>query len=143
MANPFAPKHAFYHIQFVSIRWLANNPESSQQYIIISNMQTICGLSGLNMSLLRFIRQRRYRTDRQRNNINSYLSQCSRDCDRASTRLIIHLLQEIVSTPDRQELLVALPVLVALARRVHNTPSDRRMLSSFFVLGQCLSPCMN
>ena len=109
----------------------------------MTNMQTICGYSGLNMALLRFIRQRSFCTERQRNNIKNYLSRCSRDCDRATTRLVITLLQEIVSAPDRQDFLLALPVLVSLARRLHNTPSDRLKLSYFYVLGQCLPTRMN
>ena len=103
-------------------------------------MQTICGLSGLNMSLLRYIRQRRYRTDRQQTKIQDYLTLCLHDCDRTSTRLVINLLVDIVSAPERQDLLMALPVLVALAQHVHNTRSDQRMLTYFYVLGQCISP---
>ena len=51
----------------------------------------------------------------------------------------MRLLIEIVNAPDRQKLLVAFPVIVSLARRGPNTLFDRRVLSAFFILGQCLS----
>ena len=104
------------------------------------DMQTICGMSGLNMSILRYIRHRRYRTDRQHNKIKEYLDQCLEDCDRASTRLVINLLVDIITSPDRLELRVALPVVVSLARRLHNTQTDQRLLTAFNILGQCISP---
>ena len=97
-------------------------------------------MSGLNMSILRYIRHRRYRTDRQLNKIKEYLDLCLQDCDRASTRLVIHLLVDIITSPDRHDLRVALPVVVSLARRLHNTQTDQRMLTAFYILGQCLSP---
>ena len=97
-------------------------------------------MSGLNMSILRYIRHRRYRTDRQLNKIKEYLDQCLEDCDRASTRLVINLLVDIITSPDRLELRVALPVVVSLARRLHNTQNDQRLLTAFNILGQCLSP---
>ena len=103
-------------------------------------MQTICGVSGLNMSILRYIRHHRYRTDRQYNKIKEYLDQCLEDCDRASTRLVINLLVDIIDSPDRLELHVALPVVVSLARRLHNTQADQRLLTAFNILGQCISP---
>ena len=102
-------------------------------------MQTICGLSSLNMSILRYIRHRRCRTDRRLNNIKDYLNDCIQECDKSTTRLVVRLLIEIVNAPDRQNLLVAFPVIVSLARRGPNTLFDRRVLSAFFILGQCLS----
>ena len=123
----------------VCMRHLICKQLQDQHYQTIE-MQTICGLSGLNMSILRYVRHRRYRTDRQHNKIKEYLDLCLQDCDRTSTRLVIRLLVDIITSPDRPDLRVALPVIVSLARRLHNTQTDQRMLTAFYILGQCLSP---
>ena len=108
--------------------------------IPINFFQNITGYGGLVSYILRYLRTPPIlRTIRVRANIYAFLARCSQDCDRATTRLVVALVCNIVKYPEQNEYRIALPIIIDLVERFANTGSDRQLLFYFRALGHCLT----
>ena len=106
----------------------------------INCVQTITGYGGLVLYILRYLRAPPIqRTIRVRANIYAFLARCNQNCDRATTRLVVALVRNIVRYPEQDNYKIALPIIIDLVDRFANTGSDRQILTYFRALAHCLA----